>query len=32
MYSEKPIAEAAIGAVKPTKKLIQPPKNPSNGW
>lgn len=30
-YSEKPIAEAAIGAEKPTIKDSQPLKNPSNG-
>ena len=31
-YSEKPRAEAAIGAEKPTTRLIQPVRKPSAGW
>lgn len=31
MYSAKLIAEAAIGAEKPTKRLVHPVRNPSTG-
>jgi hypothetical protein len=31
-YSLKPMAEAAIGAEKPTMKEVQPLRNPKRGW
>jgi len=31
-YSEKPIAEAAMGAEKPANRDTQPVRKPSSGW
>ena len=31
-YSENPMAEAAMGAEKPTKNETQPERKPRTGW